>query len=688
MKRINSTRFMTQEELAAGLTELDIDGDEYPVGGIPLLVKDRKIYVDATDSHTMIYGATGSKKTRNFAMPSLGIFARAGESFVVTDPKGELFLRTAGDVSDHGYEVCCINLRELRKGVTWNPLNLPYKYYHNGKRTKAIEFANEMAKMIIESSAVEDKFWTSTSVDIFTGVVLKLFEETSETECHLKRLTEMWNAYLNDRKAFVREIKRKYDRTLIYQKLAYLNNNSEKTVGSIEAFITMGLNKLAINEEFMQFLSMKGIDLEQMAEGKKAIYLIIPDENKSYHFVASLFLEQLYEVLIRKAQQQADSKLPVRMNFLIDEFANIPKIENMDAMITASRSRNIRFHLIVQGMEQLRNKYGEGAEVLSGNCNNWVYLYSKEFSLLQDLSRLCGEVIYDNNVRMPLFSEFDLQHLDKDKGEALVLAGRSYPCLSNLADVNAYPYPQHEAEKYITVTEWETTDEDEKNEMLRGVYSLPMGVEHFEEILLKEKENRKKWIVAVGPENMILAEGSYTEREIATKIAQGILSQHLMQTELISSETLRWFTAPESVGIEYYKRLKENPELVYLTIEEMGRSYFEAVGGVFQKERPINIARKLKLKIEMTGESLLGKDGVLYEEEIPYYEEYVGLKYAHNKLFRKAAEVLKGTEYEFLQWEKGSFRLDEVYYKKSIDDIQSVFASIEEVKERRKPQFL
>ena len=125
MKRINSTRFLTQDELAERLTPLDIDGDEYPVGGIPLLIKDKKIYVDATDSHTMIYGATGSKKTRMFAMPSLGIFARAGESFVVTDPKGELFLRTVGDVSEHGYEVCCVNLRDLKNGVTWNPLNLP-----------------------------------------------------------------------------------------------------------------------------------------------------------------------------------------------------------------------------------------------------------------------------------------------------------------------------------------------------------------------------------------------------------------------------------------------------------------------------------------------------------------------------------------------------------------------------------
>ena len=75
-----------------------------------------------------------------------------------------------------------------------------------GNVQKLLNLQMRWQKMIIESSAVEDKFWTTTSVDIFTGFVLKLFEETSEEGCHLKGLSEMWNAYLNDRKAFVRDI--------------------------------------------------------------------------------------------------------------------------------------------------------------------------------------------------------------------------------------------------------------------------------------------------------------------------------------------------------------------------------------------------------------------------------------------------------------------------------------------------
>ena len=237
-----------------------------------------------------------------------------------------MYGRTLGDVVKHGYKGYCLNLRNFRQGVSWNPLALPYRYYHNGKKTKAMEFATEMAKMIIGEEMTEDAFWPTTAIDVVCGFILLLFERASEEECHFKSLLELWNSYT-----------------------------------------------------FVEFLSQEGVDLQQLAEEKNAIYLIIPDENTTYHLIVSLFLEQLYEVLLEKAQKEPLQKLPIRMNFLVDEFANIPKIQNMDAMITAARSRNIRFHLIVQGMRQLQQKYGEGADTISGNCNNWIYLYSKEY---------------------------------------------------------------------------------------------------------------------------------------------------------------------------------------------------------------------------------------------------------------------------------------------------------------------
>lgn len=359
---------------------------------------------------------------------------------MVTDPKGELYQRTAKEVANQGYEIYCLNLRDLSAGKSWNPLSLPYRLYHSGEKAKAMELVNELAVLMTDEESNTEKFWIYTTVDVLCGLIFYLFEIEEEVNCTLLNLNKLWKSYTDGRRSFLEQVKRKFGSTMIMNKFSPLDNSSDKTVGSIEAVVSMALNRIMINEEMIKYLSKNSIKLEEVAEKKVAIYLVVPDENKTYHFVVSLFLEQLYEVLIKKAQSCPKNTLGIRMNFLIDEFANIPKLENMDSMITASRSRNIRFHLIIQSMKQLRHKYEEYADVICSNCSNWIYLYSKEYELLQEISRLCGEVIYDNGIRVPLFSEFDLQHLDKEKGEALVLSGRNYPCISNLKDVDEYPF--------------------------------------------------------------------------------------------------------------------------------------------------------------------------------------------------------------------------------------------------------
>ena len=570
--RVNSTRFLNQEELAGQLLELDIKDTTYPQGGIPLLTMGDKIYVDATDSHSIIFGATGSKKTRNFAMPSIGIFARAGESFVVTDPKGELFEKTAREVEQQGYAVYCLNLRDLEQGESWNPLILPYQLYHGGERAKAMEMVNELAVMITGEDCSDESFWTYTTVDVVTGLIYMLFETETAQNCTLENLNKQWNRYTSGRRVFISEMKRRFEGTMIHSKLSSLDNTSDKTVGSIEALVSMALNKIMVNEEMVRYLSRNSINLGKIAEEKSAVYLVVPDENKTYHFVVSLFLEQLYEVLIKKAQVSENNTLKSRMNFLIDEFANIPKLENMDSMITASRSRNIRFHLIIQSMKQLRHKYNEYAEVICSNCNNWIYLYSKEYELLQEISRLCGEVIYDNGIRVPLFSEFDLQHLNKDKGEALVLAGRNYPCIVNLKDIDEYPFAKGVPKKKETKSVQENKAAEQAAEKGQDVESG--GIEEsllrrFEGDRFDEKKEEKKvsyesgGLLAVGPEGMIISAGHFNKNGLEESIRRREMFIHSLHG--ISVHNLAWYTIDEDGVNDCCRRMHDRLEVLYLT---------------------------------------------------------------------------------------------------------------------------
>jgi type IV secretion system protein VirD4 len=190
----------------------------------------------------------------------------------------------------------------------------------------------------------------------------------------------------------------------------------------------------------IDMLSGNDLDMGSIGKEKTAVFLITPDENTLYHPLVSVFVKQCYTELILEAQKQPSKKLPRRVNFLLDEFSSLPQISDFPSMITASRSRNIRFNLFVQSFTQLQAKYGYYAEAIKGNCENLLFLHSREYPLLEELVVLSGTKYRD----YPLISVSMLQTLDKDKGEAFVLHKRAYPFIASLPDIDLYPVNPHE----------------------------------------------------------------------------------------------------------------------------------------------------------------------------------------------------------------------------------------------------
>ena len=510
-------------------------------------------------------------------MPSVELLSRAGESFVVTDPKGEIYERSAANVAARGYQIYCLNLRDFQKGNTWNPLMLPYDYYQKGEKSKAVEMVSEFVRFLVGEEGT-DLFWNNTAMDVITGLILILLECADRTECHMKSVLYLWECYLAEKREWITSIQKKHGNSMIKRKLASLDNDSERTVGSIEAFVTRSLNRIIANEEFVSFLSQEGMGFEKVTKNKTAIYLIIPDENKFYHFLTSVFMEQLYEVLIKEAQKQPQNKLKIRMNYIIDEFANIPKMQNMDSMITAARSRNIRFNLIVQSKMQLEEKYGEIASVICDNCNNWIYLYSKDYGLLNEISKLCGEVIYDNHMTIPLISEFDLQHLSKEEGEALVLAGRNYPCIVNLADIEEYPTLQIDEKEHQLYCEqkWSSVPvfTFEKQKPSAHYSYIPRENEYLEYLdFLDSNEDRlDTWLIGTC-NGMILLEELVTRKE--AKNGTAALRMCMELTDKIEDIIqLKWYTAPRLIFRNYARKRFNSPEKVFFTIDEIGEDLF------------------------------------------------------------------------------------------------------------------
>lgn len=418
-------------------------------GGIPLGTLLDSVLVDSSDSHSMILGATGSKKSRLLVMPSVRILADAGESMIISDPKSEIYERTSGYLKQKGYEISVINLRDPSLGNSWNPLYIPYLYYKEGDLDKAYEFANDIAaNLCLAEISVRDPFWDYSSRDLFFGLELLLFrycyENNLETNhantANLLRLRNYLfkNYYssgsnkINDSSSVLNQYMN--EDLITSSALIGTVNAPERTQSSILSTFDEKMRCFTINPKLLNMLSSNAVNLDDIGMKKTAIFIIMPDEKTTYHKLVTLFIKQSYEYIVYTAQKKSSGILPVRINYILDEFASLPSIKDFPSMISASRSRNIRFTLVVQSKHQLLGKYKEDASTIQSNCNNWIFLTSREVEMLEEISILCGK----KNGEKPLVPMDALQHLNKEKGEALILSGRLFPIVSNLTDIKYY----------------------------------------------------------------------------------------------------------------------------------------------------------------------------------------------------------------------------------------------------------
>lgn len=434
--------------------QIDIKQSKYlftkkNIGGLPLSWnKDKDVVsIDQTDSHSLIIGPTGSKKTRLIAMPAVRILGNAGESMIISDPKAEIYIRTADYLEQLGYQVEVINLRNPHYSIGWNPLTIPYRLYCQGNIDKAYEFANDVAQNMVAEGVSKEPFWENSAASFLFGLIMLLFmlcneRKLAEEDVNFRNIFELRNFMFLGNEMQIRssEIWKYAQRdSYIRNSLIGTIETAKDTRGGILSTFDQAVRNISIQPSLLNMLSTNDINWNEFLEKKKVLYLIMPDEKTSYHKLVSLFVKQSYEYFISLAQQglyEGDAEtgfLPIRINYILDEFSSLPTIRDFPAMITAARSRNIRFSLFIQSKHQMQQRYSKETETILANCTNWIFLTTRELSLLKDISDLCGV-----KEQKPILSVAQLQRLDKEDGEALILSGRNKPYIAQLPDIELY----------------------------------------------------------------------------------------------------------------------------------------------------------------------------------------------------------------------------------------------------------
>ena len=494
------SRWATEKEMKKNLKMVLPNAETSEYAGIPLINDGKKIWVDDGEFHTLIIGSTGAGKTQTTIQPMVKLLAKKGESMIITDPKGEIYEKNAVELQEKGYNIVLLNFRNPQNGNCWNPLTLPYQLYTQGNQDKACELLEDLALNILydEASKGQDPFWEKTSADYFAGLSLALFEDAQPEEINLNSINLMTTAG-EDKIGNTTYIKEFFS-DKPQDSPAYINVAStlmapSDTKSSILSVFKQKIKLFSSRENLSEMLAHSDFDMHEIGRKKTAVFIVIQDEKKTYHSLVTIFLKQCYETLISVAQENG-GKLQYRTNFILDEFANMPPLKDVTTMVTAARSRAIRFSFVIQNFAQLYEVYGkENGETIKGNCGNIIYLISSELAALEEISKLCGEVKSkekDKTASMPLVTVSDLQRLPQNTLIALRI--RSMPFKTKLVPNwqmeknNAWGSSDYESAKYpirdkvkvqtFNIKEFvETKKESKVNDMLKnlGVAGGPSG---------------------------------------------------------------------------------------------------------------------------------------------------------------------------------------------------------------------
>jgi len=460
MKRLSLPYYVTRsgagfesaESFIKSSTRVDTNTDDYKVSGIPIAQIDRDTYATSSEElHCFVIGETGCGKTRRVIMPSVRLLARTGESMVISDPKGEIYKKTAYYLEKRGYDVKVLNFRNPRNGNRWNPLALVESLYKSGTlegRDKAGLLMDDLISIL--STTVEDKedkYWGVSASSYFRGIIQIILEYGEDGDLTFENISlasrEIYKAYhmrkISDStvKNFISGLP---NDSPIIQNLDCVINNADTTAGSIVSVMEGMISYYCRQTLLMVLFAVSEIDIASIGKKPTALFFILPDDSDALYPVATYFVKQVYSTLVNLADEQQNGVLPNKVTFLLDEFANFTMLPTMHAMLTAARSRGIRFVLVCQSMDQLSQKYKqEGMEILLSNCRVWLYMSCRNLTFLDRLVNLAGEYISPHTGdRFPLITLDTLQHFKM--GQVLVFNDRCRPLIGYLDDYSNYDF--------------------------------------------------------------------------------------------------------------------------------------------------------------------------------------------------------------------------------------------------------
>jgi len=361
--------------------------------------------VTGLNNNMLVIGGSGAGKTFFIVKPNI-MQMMLNNSFIATDPKGEIARATANMLKKDGYNVKVLNLIDMAKSDGYNP----FRYIREENDVVKL-VTNIISNTTPKETAPTDPFWEKSESMFLQALFYYVWLEMPPNRKNFQSVLDLLSEAEVDAKGNDSKLTKKMKQLAKTSKLKQ-NHPAYKQYmkvirgagDTVRSIIISANSRLALleNPQILRILSKDDLHLEELGIGvngdkhtRTALFCIIPDSDKSYNFIVGMLYTQLFQELYFQADFKNDGKLPIQVTLMMDEFANVALPDDFCSLLSTMRSRRISSIIIIQNLAQIKALFKDTWETITGNCDTLVYLGGNEKSTHQYISEMLGKSTID-----------------------------------------------------------------------------------------------------------------------------------------------------------------------------------------------------------------------------------------------------------------------------------------------------
>lgn len=343
------------------------------------------------NKNVVVVGGAGSGKTRFYVKPNL---MQMHSSYVVSDSKGLLLAETGKMFEEAGYQINIFDLINRRDTHQYNP----FQYIQT--EDDILKIVNNLIKNTTNPDKKGgDDFWEKAETALLMAIFSYLIQEVTAEDRTLGNVIELVRladieedvpGYVSPLDILFNELEQKDPTNFAVSQYKIFKLSGDKTTKSILVSLGVRLSPFDI-PSIKELVSQDTLELDTVGDVKTILYILLPDTDTSFNFLASMMYQQLFDMLVYKADNVYKGRLPCHVRCILDEFANIGQIPDFEKVISVIRSREISTNVILQNISQLKTLYKDTWETIIGTSDVFLYLGGMEQSTHEYISKLLGK---------------------------------------------------------------------------------------------------------------------------------------------------------------------------------------------------------------------------------------------------------------------------------------------------------